>query len=152
MTGGCQKTRAPCYLRDSRVDDQRYTNRLTPRKPVSMWSNVNLRRYAALLAGGRVAPPGAAAFARYNPGKQGAYSFEARPEAFPPELEEIFRKEGKAWTFFSRQPQGYRRTAMHWVGSAKREETRLRRLAKLMEHAAAGQRLPEISGQVRREE
>jgi len=129
-----------------KVDAERYTNRFTPRKPVSKWSDVNLRRYAELDAEGRIAAPGRAAFARFDPEKHRAYSFEARPQAFPPELEKAFRKEKKAWAFFSDQPPGYRRTAIHWVSSAKREETRLRRLAKLAAHSAAGERLPEISG------
>lgn len=129
-----------------RVDDERYTNRFTPRKPVSKWSDVNLRRYAELDAAGRIAPPGAAAFARFDPKKHGAYSFEARPEAFPPELEKRFKKDRAAWAFFQDQPRGYRRLAIHWTTSAKREETCLRRLEKLMRFSAAGERLPEISG------
>lgn len=124
-----------------KVDDERYTNRFTPRKPVSKWSDVNLRRYAELEAAGRVTAPGKAAFARYDPAKQGAYSFEARPDGFPPELEAAFRKHGEAWTFFQAQPPGYRRTATHWVCSAKREETRLRRLARLVEVSGSGKRI-----------
>jgi len=133
-----------------KVDEERYTNRFTPRKPVSKWSTVNLRRYAELLAEGRVALPGAEAFARYDPAKQGDYSFEARPDAFPAELERAFRKEKTAWAFFQAQPPGYRRTAIHWVSSAKREETRLRRLAQLVEVSREGERLPQISGAPRR--
>ena len=129
-----------------KVDGERYTNRFTPRKAVSKWSDVNLRRYAELEAAGRVAPPGRAAFARYDPAKQGAYSFEARPDAFPPELEAEFRGHRAAWSFFQAQPPGYRRTAIHWVSEAKREETRQRRLAQLIEVSAARERLPQISG------
>jgi uncharacterized protein YdeI (YjbR/CyaY-like superfamily) len=129
-----------------KVDGERYTNRFTPRKRVSTWSDVNLRRYAELEAAGQVAPPGKAAFARYDPAKQGVYSFEARPDAFPPELEAAFREHGGAWTFFQGQPPGYRRTATHWVCSAKREETRTRRLAQLVETSGAGRRLPQLGG------
>ncbi|GMV05646.1 MAG: hypothetical protein AMXMBFR53_19230 [Gemmatimonadota bacterium] len=130
-----------------KVDADRYTNRFTPRKTVSKWSDVNLRRYAELDAEGRIAEPGKAAFARFDPEKHRAYSFEARPEAFPPELEKAFRKEKKAWAFFMDQPPGYRRLCIHWVSSAKKEETRLRRLAKLVDHSTAGERVPEMSGQ-----
>lgn len=133
-----------------KVDGERYTNRFTPRRPTSKWSDVNLRRYAELEAAGRVAPPGSAAFSRYDPERQRAYSFEARPEAFPPQLERAFRKEREAWAFFRAQPPGYRRTCFHWVASAKREDTRLRRLEKLVERSARGERLPEISGQAPR--
>lgn len=129
-----------------KVDSERYTNRFTPRKAVSKWSDVNLRRYAQLAAEGRVAEPGRAAFARFDPSKHRAYSFEARPETFPAELESEFRRHPAAWAFFTDQPPGYRRTAMHWVSSAKREETRLRRLAQLVEVSAAGERLPMLGG------
>lgn len=129
-----------------RVDDDRYTNRFTPRKTVSKWSDVNLGRYAELDAEGRVAPPGKEAFGRFDPTKHRAYSFEARSEAFPPDLEKVFRKNQTAWANFTAQPPGYRRTAIHFVSSAKREETRLRRLDQLMEVSLAGRRLPQIGG------
>jgi len=129
-----------------KVDEERYTNRFTPRKAVSKWSDVNLRRYAELDAAGRVAAPGRAAFARFDPAKHGAYSFEARPEALPPELENVFRKDRKAWAFFEALPPGYRRTAIHWVAEAKREETRVRRLAQLVDVSARGERLPMLGG------
>jgi len=129
-----------------KVDAERYTNRFTPRKAVSKWSDVNLRRYAELDAAGRVAEPGRAVFARFDPTKHRAYSFEARPQTLPPELEQIFRKDRKAWAFFEALPPGYRRTCIHWVIDAKREETRLRRLAQLMELSARGERLPLLSG------
>lgn len=129
-----------------KVDEERYTNRFTPRKAASKWSDVNLRRYAELEAAGRVAAPGKAAFARFDPSKHRAYSFEARPDAFPPELEREFRWHRDAWAFFSAQPPGYRRIAIHWVSSAKREETRLRRLAQLVEVSAQGTRLPQLGG------
>jgi len=130
-----------------KVDGERYTNRFTPRKAVSKWSDVNLRRYAELDADGRIAEPGKAAFARFDPEKHRAYSFEARPESFPPDLEGVFRKNKAAWAAFREQPPGYRRTAIHWVSSAKRPETRLRRLDQVMEVSARGERLPQISGQ-----
>ena len=135
-----------------KVDEERSTNRFTPRKTVSKWSDVNLRRYAELDAEGRIAKPGEEAFARFDPEKHRAYSFEARPKAFPPELETLFKKEKTAWTKFMEQPPGYRRTAIHWVSSAKREETRLRRLRQLMDVSAEGERLPQISGRARPKE
>jgi len=130
-----------------KVDAERYTNRFTPRKAVSKWSDVNLRRYAELDAAGRVAEPGRVAFRRFDPSKHRSYSFEARPEALPPELEKVFRKDRKAWAYFEALPPGYRRTSIHWVTEAKREETRLRRLAQLMDVSARGERLPLLSGQ-----
>ena len=129
-----------------KVDEERYTNRFTPRKAVSKWSDVNLHRYAELEAAGRIAAPGRAAFARFDPSKHRVYSFEARPDAFPPEMEREFRRHRDAWAFFTAQPPGYRRIAIHWVSSAKRQETRLRRLALLVGASAAGERLPQLGG------
>ena len=130
-----------------KVDAERYTNRFTPRKAVSKWSDVNLRRYAELDAAGLIAPPGRAAFERFDPSTHRAHSFEARPEAFPPDLEKAFRTDRKAWAFFEALPPGYRRLCIQWVTDAKREETRLRRLGQLVECSATGERLPLISGQ-----
>ena len=129
-----------------KVDEDRYTNRFTPRKTVSKWSDVNLRRYAELDGEGRIAPPGKEAFARFDPLKHRAYSFEARPEAFPFDLEKIFKENEAAWAMFMEQPPGYRRSAIHYVSSAKREDTRLRRLDQLIAVSTAGKRLPQIAG------
>ena len=133
-----------------KVDDVSYSIRFSPRKQNSKWSKVNLEHYARLAAEGRIRPPGAEAFARFDPKKQTPYSFEARVTAFPPELRRRFEAEKEAWAFFQAQPPGYRRTATHWVTSAKREETRLRRLAELIEVSTDGIRLPQVSAQPRR--
>ena len=106
-----------------KVDEIRYTNRFTPRKPDSKWSEVNLRRYAELDAEGRIAPPGAAARARFDPDKHQPYSFERRGVELAPQYAEKFKNQSEAWAFFQAQPPGYRRTAIHWVMSAKRETT-----------------------------
>ncbi len=124
-----------------RIDEERYLNRFSPRKPKSKWSAVNVRHYARLEKEGRIAPPGAAAYARFDADAHPPYSFEARPEAFPPEMEEAFRAHAAAWDFFQAQPPGYRRTSIHWVTSARRPETRARRLARLVEASAEGKRL-----------
>jgi uncharacterized protein YdeI (YjbR/CyaY-like superfamily) len=126
------------------VDDNRYMIRFTPRKPDSKWSAVNIKKAEALKAAGRMAPTGLAAFDGRNPEKAG-YSFEERPSAFDPALEERFRENPKAWEFFQAQPPGYRRTVIWWVVSAKKEETRLRRLGRLMEDSEKGIRLAELT-------
>jgi len=130
-----------------KVDEIRYTNRFTPRKPDSKWSKVNFQRYAELEAEGRVAPPGAAARARFDPEKHQPYSFEGRVVELAPRYAKTFQRKKTAWAFFQDQPPGYRRTAIHWVMSAKREETRERRLDKLMDASGGHERLPQISGQ-----
>lgn len=128
------------------VDAERYTNRITPRKAKSKWSAVNLRRYAELEAEGRIAEAGRAARARFDPTEHAPYSFEARAAKLDPELRRTFEANAGAWEFFRAQPPGYRRTAIHWVMSAKRAETRERRLRQLVDVSAEGERLPQISG------
>jgi uncharacterized protein YdeI (YjbR/CyaY-like superfamily) len=123
------------------IDDERYTIRFTPRKATSKWSAVNVRRVAELTAEGRMQPAGLAAFERRNPDIE-PYSYGHRKDAvLDPGAESTFRQNTKAWEFFESQPPGYRRTAVHWVTSAKRAETRARRLATLIEDSARRERL-----------
>ena len=140
---------ALCYgwidgLRRS-LGEESYTIRFTPRKATSIWSNVNTRRVAELTRLGLMAPAGIAAFRLRDPKRAGVYSFEAgsaaRQAALDEKSEKRFRARKKAWAFFESQPPGYRRIAIKWVTSAKREETRERRLAELIADSAAGQRL-----------
>jgi uncharacterized protein YdeI (YjbR/CyaY-like superfamily) len=120
-----------------RVDEQSYTIRFTPRKPTSAWSRVNVARVAELTAAGLMRPAGIAAFEART--AEGTYSYEQRDAAaFDPERDRRFRAEETAWGWFSAQAPWYRRTATHWVMSAKRDETRDRRLAQLIEDSTAG--------------
>ncbi len=122
-----------------RVDDERRMQRFTPRKPTSNWSLVNVNKVEQLRADGRMRPPGEAAFARRRADKTGIYSFEQRADAaLTPEQEAQFRAHPDAWAYWEARPPGYRRQATWWVVSAKREETRARRLATLIEDCAAG--------------
>ena len=127
------------------LDGESYVIRFTRRRARSIWSNVNVRRMAELEALGRVAPAGRAALAARDPARTGVYSAENR-SALDAAMEKTFRARKKAWAFFSEQPPGYRRTAAHWVVSARREETRKRRLAQLIGASARGERMPHISG------
>jgi uncharacterized protein YdeI (YjbR/CyaY-like superfamily) len=124
-----------------RVDEHRYTHRFTPRKAVSTWSVINVTRVTELIALKRMAAPGFAAFARRDPKKTGVYSFEKRPAALDGALERAFKKQAAAWTFFRAQPPGYQRLLIHWVMSAKQQETRERRLAALVKSSAEGKRI-----------
>ena len=124
-----------------RVDDERHIQRFTPRKPTSNWSAVNIAKVEQLRAEGRMRPAGEAAFALRREEKSGVYSYEQRHlAAFEPEQEERFRANAAAWAYWSAAPAGYRKMATWWVVSAKRPETRERRLAKLIEVSAAGRR------------
>jgi uncharacterized protein YdeI (YjbR/CyaY-like superfamily) len=121
------------------VDETSYANRFTPRKPTSTWSARNTRRAKELIKEGRMRPAGLAAFERRTPDRSGTYSYEQRGEArFSPDQARRFRANRAAWTYFQSRAEGYRRTATWWVVSAKREETRQRRLQTLIEDSAQG--------------
>jgi uncharacterized protein YdeI (YjbR/CyaY-like superfamily) len=133
-----------------RVDDERWTIRFSPRRPKSIWSLKNIRRVGELSEQGRMAPPGIAAFERRDPSDAGTYSFEQADPEFGEDLERRFRRDRKAWRFWEAQPSGYRKAATWWVVSAKREETRLRRLATLIEDSGNGRRLAMLTSPTRR--
>jgi uncharacterized protein YdeI (YjbR/CyaY-like superfamily) len=128
-----------------RIDEESYTIRFTPRRAASAWSRVNVQRMAELEREGRVAPAGRAAFARRSEKHSGSYSYEQRRNAqLDAGSERRFRASPAAWKWFRAQPPGYRRTATFWVASAKREETRRRRLDQLIECSAAGRAIPPL--------
>ena len=125
------------------LGDDRYMIRFTPRKPTSTWSAVNQRRMAVLITEGRVQPAGRAAWEKRKAERSGTYSYENRhAAALDAESERRFRASAPAWRFFERQPAGYRKTTIWWVISAKKPETRTRRLQQLIAHSAAGELLP----------
>jgi len=124
------------------IDDVSYKIRFTPRKPDSNWSAVNIARVEELLEKDRMRPAGIAAYERRLEKKSRVYSYEQRKRAaLDPEAERRFRAHSEAWKFFRSQPPGYRRTAIFWVVSAKREDTRRRRLETLIEDSANGLRI-----------
>jgi uncharacterized protein YdeI (YjbR/CyaY-like superfamily) len=127
------------------VDAERYANRYSPRTPRSYWSEINTKRALELIDEGRMRPAGLAAFERRDVARTKEYSFEQKRAALSPEQERAFRRNRSAWRFWEAQPQGYRRTASWWVISAKREDTRARRLTVLIEHAARGERIPALT-------
>ena len=124
-----------------RLDETSYTIRFTPRKPRSIWSNVNVRHVERLKKEGRMAEPGLKAYALRDPKRTGIYAFENRPKEFSPAYEKQFRANKAAWKFFESLPPSLRRTLIFWVMSAKKEETQLRRLEELMSSSEKGVRL-----------
>ena len=129
-----------------RIDDISYTNRFTPRKPRSNWSAVNVARVAELTRLGRMRPAGRKAFEERAEEKTGVYSYEQRHTAqFDEAHEQQFRANQPAWDFFQAQPAGYRRLAIWWVVSAKKEATRLKRLATLIEDSAQGRAIAALA-------
>jgi uncharacterized protein YdeI (YjbR/CyaY-like superfamily) len=128
-----------------RIDDERYMNRFTPRRPNSNWSEVNVRRVQELTRKRRMRAAGLKAFRERREDRTATYSYEQRHQAkLDPAQERRFRSEKRAWDWFQTQPKGYRTTAVYWVMSAKRPETRERRLDTLIEDSAKGQRVPPL--------
>ena len=125
-----------------RIDEESYSNRFTPRRPRSNWSAINIKRAHELIQEGRMTPAGLAAFEARTDDRSAVYSYEQRHEAqLDPEQERRLRANAAAWEWFQSRPPSWRRAAVYWVTSAKKPETRERRLAALIEDAAAG-RMP----------
>jgi uncharacterized protein YdeI (YjbR/CyaY-like superfamily) len=121
------------------LDAERSAQRFTPRCKGSNWSAVNIAKVAELTAQGRMRPAGVAAFEARSEARSGVYSYEQRHiAAFAPEDEVLFRADEAAWGWFQKRPASYRTAATYWVVSAKKPETRARRLATLIEDSAAG--------------
>jgi uncharacterized protein YdeI (YjbR/CyaY-like superfamily) len=124
------------------IDDRRYMNRFTPRKPNSNWSEVNVRRVEELIRQRRMRAPGLKAFEARTEREPGAITYERRHEIeLPPVFERTFRARRDAWAWFQAQPPGYRSMTLYWLMSAKKPETRERRLAALIDASANGVRV-----------
>jgi len=127
------------------LNETSYVQRFTPRRPRSIWSKVNLAHVARLEQAGRMQPSGRAALARREEKRTGVYAFEQdKPKAFTPARQRRFQADATAWRHFNALPAYYRKVATFWVESAKREETRERRFAQLLQCSATGRRLPHL--------
>lgn len=125
------------------LDSESYTNRFTPRKPRSNWSAINIARVEKLQAAGLMMPAGLAAFEKREESRSRVYSFEQKqPAELDDSMEKRFHASKKGWRFFQSQPPWYQRTSKHWVVSAKKEETRQKRLAQLIECSELGRPIP----------
>ena len=120
------------------IDDVSYTIRFTPRKPRSIWSAVNIKRAKELTRLGLMRQAGLKAFEKRAEEKSGIYAYEQKNAELDDAYKQQFRANKKAWDFFQAQAPWYQRTATWWVISAKKEETRLRRLATLIEDSENG--------------
>lgn len=128
------------------LDATSYTIRFTPRKATSIWSAINVAKVEALTKTGKMREAGLAAFAKRKAERTGVYSFERGEAAvLPPAQARQLAANQKASAFFEAQPPWYRRTAIHWVISAKQEATRERRFAQLLTDSAAGRTIPPLT-------
>jgi uncharacterized protein YdeI (YjbR/CyaY-like superfamily) len=144
---------ALCYgwidgVRKSAGEDG-YANRFSPRKARSPWSALNLKRYAELQALGQIAEPGRRAYERRDPAVDGYAISDRNGMTLGDDYERLFTAHPKAWEYYNTQPPWYRRETAHWVMSAKREDTRARRLATLIADSEAGRRIGVLDPQPR---
>jgi uncharacterized protein YdeI (YjbR/CyaY-like superfamily) len=124
-----------------KVTDEAYTIRFTPRRPGSNWSAINIAKIQELTKLKRMAPAGVAAFAKRTEAKSRIYTYERHSHAFEPAIEKVFKANKTAWAFFESQAPYYRKLMTGWVGGGKQEETRRRRLDKLIAACESGKRL-----------
>lgn len=127
------------------VDDRRFVQRFTPRRPGSTWSAINVAKVATLTAEGRMRPAGVAAFEARTAANSAIYGYEQDHVTFSPDEIVRFQAIEAAWSGWSRRPPSYRKSATHWVISAKRPETRERRFTALIEASAAGIDIPPLA-------
>jgi amphi-Trp domain-containing protein len=133
------------------IDATSYRQRFTPRRKGSVWSAVNIARVGELVRLGLMHPAGMTAFEARDPAKTNRYSFEQAEVRLAEPYEARFRENPAAWRFFQSQPPSYRKAATWWVMSAKREETRERRLRTLIEDSEQGRRIAPLTFPARKE-
>jgi uncharacterized protein YdeI (YjbR/CyaY-like superfamily) len=127
------------------LNETSYTIRFTPRKSTSTWSSININLVRKLTKKGLMHPAGLKAFAARSAKKSGIYSYEQRKSArFTREQEKQFRANKTAWEFFRSQAPWYQRVTTYWVISAKKEETKLKRLSVLIDHSRNRRTLPQL--------
>jgi len=128
------------------IDAISYKIRFTPRKSHSIWSAINIRRATELSKLGLMHSAGFAAFEKRDSDRSAIYAYEQRKTAkLPAAFEKKFRGNAEAWKFFQSQPRWYQRTSTYWVISAKKEETRLKRLTTLIDCSTRKQNIPSLT-------
>lgn len=128
------------------MDDISYKIRFTPRKPRSVWSAINVKRATELCTLGRMHPAGLAAFQKRDGNRSEIYSYEQRKNSqLPAAYLKKVRSHPDARKFFRTQAPGYQRICSWWVISAKKEETRLKRLDTLIEHSSLQRKIPALA-------
>ena len=124
-----------------RVDEISYQIRFTPRRRGSIWSATNIKRAEELVRQKQMRPTGLHALAARIENKSGIYSYEQRSTEWEQPYAKLLKKNQAALNFFNKQPPSYRKMIGWWIVSAKKEETRMARLAKLISESAKGKRV-----------
>jgi uncharacterized protein YdeI (YjbR/CyaY-like superfamily) len=134
------------------IDGARWRQRFTPRKAGSFWSSVNTKRALELIEAGRMTPSGLAAFEARDTSRTERFDAERAAAAFSDGEEAQFRADKDAWTYWQKTPPSYRKAAIAYVVTAKRPETRLKRLETLIADSAAGRRLRPLTSPANRKD
>ncbi len=124
------------------IDEESYKIRFTPRRKGSIWSTVNTKRIKELIKLGLVKPAGLEVFNKRDKKKTNRYSFEQKEAKLPKEFEKKLKANKKAWNYFQTLPPSAKRLSTWWVISAKKEETKLRRLDTLIKCSEEGRKIP----------
>jgi uncharacterized protein YdeI (YjbR/CyaY-like superfamily) len=123
------------------IDHESYSIRFTPRKPTSIWSNINIKKVEELTKAGLMTPAGQKAFDLRKENKSGIYSHEKAEVVLDPVYQKQFTDHQTAWDFFESQAPSYKKVIIHWIMSAKQEKTRLSRLEKAIDTSKQSKRL-----------
>ncbi|MDH3223089.1 MAG: YdeI/OmpD-associated family protein [Gemmatimonadota bacterium] len=126
------------------IDGESYMIRFTPRRPGSHWSRKNLDRMVELLEERRVHSSGRTVYEDRNRKRVAGASYEQRPVELPERYSNALEAVPEAWAYYQAAAPSYRKQVSWWIVSAKREETRLRRLRILIDASAAGDLIPPL--------
>ena len=123
------------------IDSISYCIRFTPRKPLSIWSSVNIKKIEELKDQGLMHTKGLEIFEMRKENRSGIYSYEKAPVLFSKDFETKLKANKKAWAFFKSMPPTYQKIATNWVMGAKQEATRIKRLHNLIQDSEAGMKI-----------
>lgn len=123
-------------------DEEKYIIRFTPRNPKSNWSAINIKKVEELKKLGLMKPAGLKVYEQKDIKKVERYSYERTRIELDKKFLKLFKKNKKAWNYYNAQAPSYKKICTLWVMSAKREETRMKRLDILISNSAGEERIP----------
>lgn len=126
------------------IDEASYKIRFTPRNPKSHWSAVNLAKVEKLIEQDMMKPAGLEVYYQRDKKKSRQASYEREHVELDKGYEQKIRQNKTAWIFYENLAPSYKQASIHWIMSAKKEETRIRRLDILIQSCEAGQKIPPL--------
>ena len=123
-----------------RIDDERYMQRYTPRKPKSIWSERNKQRVKELIEAGQMTPAGMKLVEAARKSGEWSKATETHNAAMHPGLEKKLARNKRARTLWEKQPPSHRKHFLWWINDAKREETQKRRIDKTIQMLLDGKK------------